>query len=55
MAYRHNDGANLAFFDGHGEHVERSLLDESIANADQIEKIWVPFLLTTADVEDVTP
>lgn len=43
-AYRHQDGANVAYFDGHAEHLPRKQMDVQYLNNRELEKIWEPLV-----------
>lgn len=44
IAYRHNKGANVAFFDGHAVWLRRDQLDDTIlVAAGKINAIWSPY------------
>lgn len=40
IAYRHNEGSTVGFYDGHGQWIKRSLLDISKATSLQYDKTW---------------
>lgn len=42
-AYRHNGGANIIFFDGHGEWLPRKQIDTAYLTSAQVDKLWYAY------------
>ena len=43
VAYRHNGGANVAFFDGHVEWLARNQIDKNFLTTAQSDKLWYAY------------
>ncbi len=42
-AYRHGGAANVLFFDGHADDVQREYLDQNLATSESITRYWETF------------
>jgi prepilin-type N-terminal cleavage/methylation domain-containing protein/prepilin-type processing-associated H-X9-DG protein len=40
IAYRHRNGVNITFYDGHGENLKRTEVDSTYISAAQLDKLW---------------
>lgn len=43
IAYRHDNGANVIFFDGHGDWLPRREIDKNYLSQQQIDLLWYPY------------
>lgn len=43
IAYRHLNGVNIAFFDGHAEWMSRKDVDKAFIDQGRIDRLWYPY------------
>ena len=43
IAYRHRNGANIAFYDGHGDNLKRNQIDKNNLSTQEIDKLWYAY------------
>lgn len=43
IAFRHREGSNIAFYDGHGEWRHRRKIDKNYITQDEIDRLWYAY------------
>ncbi len=43
IAYRHRNGANIIYYDAHGEKLKRTLIDKAYISQAEIDKLWYAY------------